>query len=59
LFVKLKSEIAPNQPGFRTLCPTRWTVKAASLEGVINNYLVLQQVWEEAKDIATDSESHS
>lgn len=29
LFEKLKSEIAPNQPGFRTLCPTRWTVKAA------------------------------
>jgi len=59
LFEKVKSEIAPNQPGFRTLCPTRWTVKAASLESVINNNIVLQQVWEEAKDIATDSESRS
>jgi len=36
--------------------PTQWT---ASLESVINNYIVLQQVWEEAKDIATDSEFHS
>ena len=59
LFEKLKSEIAPNQPGFRTLCPTRWTVKESSLESVIKNYVVLQQLWEEAKGIASDSESHS
>ena len=59
LFEKLKSEIAPNQPGFRTLCPTRWTVKESSLESVIKNYVVLQQLWEEAKDFASDSESRS
>ena len=59
LFEKLKSEIAPSLPGFRTLCLTRWTVKAASLESVINNYTVLQQLWEEAKDIASESESRS
>ena len=26
-FEKLRAELAPNLPGFRTLCPTRWTVK--------------------------------
>ena len=31
LFNKLKQEIASGTPGFRTLCPTRWTVRAASL----------------------------
>ena len=59
LFEKLKSEISPSQPGFRTLCPTRWTVKAASLESVVINYTVLQQLWEEALNIATDSEARA
>ena len=31
MFVKLKEELAPRTPGFRTLCPTRWTVRAISL----------------------------
>ena len=25
-FEELKSQLSPNNPGFRTLCPTRWTV---------------------------------
>ena len=56
MFERLKSEIAPMCPGLRTLCSTRWTVTAASLESVIKNYTVLQQLWEEAKAVASDSE---
>jgi len=41
-FEKLKSELAPNFPGFRTLCPTHWTVKGESMESVVNNYIVFQ-----------------
>ena len=41
-FTKLKQEITPETPGFRTLCPTRWTVRATSLKSVIDNYLVFQ-----------------
>ena len=37
-FQKLKQELAPDTPGFRVICPTRWTVCAASLH---NNYEVL------------------
>ena len=37
LFDKLKTIIAPDSPGFRTLCPTRWTVGAACLERVLKN----------------------
>ena len=59
LFEQLKSEIAPSQPGFRTLCPTRWTVRAASLESVLNNYAILQQLREEALNIATDSDART
>lgn len=35
LFEKLKFELAPDSPGFRVLCPTRWTVRAASLQSVL------------------------
>lgn len=31
LFENLKSKLAPDTPGFRVLCPTRWTVRANSL----------------------------
>ncbi len=55
-FEKIKSELAPDTPGFRTLCPTRWTVRAASLESVVNNYNVLQVLWENALEASTDSE---
>ena len=55
-FEKLKAELAPNLPGFRILCPTRWTVKGESMENVVNNYIVFQNLWEEIKDITMDSE---
>ena len=55
-FEKLKSELAPETPGFRVLCPTRWTVRAASLKSVIDNYEVLLGVWEEAQSGRLDGE---
>ena len=45
-FTKLKQEITPGTPGFRTLCPTCWTVCAASLKSVIDSYLIIQVLWE-------------
>ena len=41
--VRLKEERAHNDPGFRTICPTRWTVRSKSLSSVRQNYSVLQQ----------------
>ena len=41
LFQGLKSDLAPDSPGFRVLGPTRWTVSAASLQSVLDNYDVL------------------
>ncbi len=56
---KLKEKLAPNSPGFRVLCPTRWTVRADSLKSdslksVMNNYSVLQELWDISKDQASD-----
>ena len=44
MFEKLKDKLAPDTPGFRVLCPTRWTVRANSLQSVLDNYSVLQQL---------------
>jgi len=57
VFEKLKSQ--PNLSGFRTLFPTRWTVKGESLQSIIDNYAVFQGLWEEVKDIATDSDAQA
>ena len=59
LFEKLKMDLAPAVPSFRTLCPTRWTVKAMSLQSVIDNYSVFQELWVEAMDMTKDSEARS
>ena len=59
LFEQLKSSLSPGTVGFRTLCPTRWTVRAASLQSVIENYEVFQVFWDEARDIISDSENRA
>jgi len=46
-----------NSPGIRVLCPTRWTVNADALASIIDNYTVLQNTWDEAVDIVTDTDS--
>ena len=52
-FGKLKENLAPGNPGFRVLCP-RWTVRADTLKSVLDNYTVLQQLWEESKNETAD-----
>lgn len=55
-FDKIKQELSPNTPGFRVLCPTRWTVRAKSLHSIIDNYAVLQQLWESVLQESLDTE---
>ena len=37
VFEKLKEAVSSDNAGFRVLCPTRWTIRAASLKSVIDN----------------------
>ena len=39
------------------LCPTRWTVRANALASIIENYVVLQDTWDEALEVAKDTNS--
>ena len=41
----------------RVLCPTRWTVRANALASIIENYVVLQDTWDEALEVAKDTDS--
>ena len=58
-FEKLKDSISPETSGFRTLCPTRWTVRATSLLSVMENFEVFQEFWDTALEDTSDSETRS
>ena len=56
LLHRLKEQIDLHTPGIRVLYPTRWTVKADSLDSILQNYDVLLQLWEESLAIVKESE---
>ena len=56
IFHKLKEEITPQGHGLHNLCPTRWTVRVASLESIRLNYETLEATWEEALAVVRESE---
>ena len=57
LFNDIKEEMEPGSPGIRSLCPTRWTVRADAMQSIIKNYKILQELWEQAADVARDTET--
>ena len=57
MFDKLKDELVPETPGFRTLCPTRWTMRAASLQSVVENWVSLQELWDDMLETKLDAET--
>ncbi len=60
IFKKIKESISlSSSPGIRTLCPTRWTVRAESLSSIINNFEALRSTWELAMDAVQDTETKS
>ena len=56
IFHKLKEAMSPQVPGVRNLCPTRWTVRAASLESIRLNYETLDATWIESLQVVKESE---
>ena len=59
LFDELKQQFSPDNPGFRVLCPTRWTVRAESLKSILENYTALQELWDAALETGLDAEVRS
>ena len=53
---KVKEEIGSDAPGVRTLCPTRWTVRAESLASIVANYDNIQVLWQTSLHTTSDTE---
>jgi len=51
--------VAPDTPGIRLLCPTHWRVRGESLSGIVSNYAILQDTFEQSKNKVTDTEIKS
>ena len=47
---KIRKIILLEYSGFRVLCTTRWTVRAESMKSILDNWVALQQVWDESLD---------
>ena len=43
--------------GICALCPTRWSVCAQALKSIIDNYEVLQKLWDECLDFVKERET--
>lgn len=56
IFLKVKDDIACESSGIRLLCPTRWTVRAAALTSISENYSALRDTWNVAQQESRDSE---
>ena len=56
IFQKVKNDITCESPGIRLLAPTRWTVRAAALTSIPENYVVLRDTWCLAQQKSNDSE---
>ena len=52
----IQTEMESGSSGaIRALCPTRWTVRADSMESIVKNYCTLQTLWDHAIDIVRDT----
>ena len=55
-FKRLRKKTAPENPGYRTLCLTRWTVRVVSLQSIFDNWDVFQELQGEILEGRVDPE---
>ena len=58
-FNRLSEETAPKNSGYRTLCPTCSTFRALSLQGILDNWAVFQELRDEILEGRVDPEVRS
>ena len=42
---KIRDNLSLECPGFRALCPTRWTVSANTLKSILDDWTAINSVW--------------
>ena len=50
LFLKKELEMSSLAPNLRLLCPTRWTVRTAAVDSILQNYETLQEVLHDIRE---------
>ena len=58
VFNRVQQELSPNAPGLKPLCPTRWTVRTASINAVFENYATLIEAFYEMQRCTPDDNGH-
>ena len=56
VFKNIKAEESPETPQLRRLCPTRWTMREASIDSVLKNYTALLQT---LKEVNAGTDDHA
>lgn len=54
---KIKSELSPQTPGIKPLCPTHWTLQAESLRSLLMNYNVIQIIEEYKSNVEASTQA--
>ena len=54
LFESLKAQLSPGSPSLKPLCPTRWTVRTAAINSVLENYKLLCETLAEVNSTTSD-----
>ena len=57
LLQQIKQDVQTDVPNVRVLCLTRWTVRVDSMKGVIENYIYLLELWDEAYEETKDTDA--
>ena len=52
---RIKDDMKIDAPGFKVLCPTRWTVLAESFDRIFESYDALVKLWDECLDTKLDT----
>ena len=55
-FNRFREETPPGNSGYATLYPTRWTVRVVSLQSILDNWDVYQELWDEILEGRVDPE---
>ena len=57
LLQQIKQDVQAGIPGIRVLCPTRWTIRADSIKSILENYVYLLELWDEAYEETKDTDT--
>ena len=53
---KIRDDLSLECPGFRILCPTKWTIYANTLKSIFDNWTAMNSVWIISLDEKLDPE---